>query len=70
MATSGLLGGGDDGVENAEDVIDGGDVAGGGGDEGAVGDADNNDVPVITSVWSYIEDDDDVPIITSVYSCT
>ena len=64
-----FLGGGGDGVENVEDVIDGGGVAGGGGDEGAVGDDEDVDAPIITSVWSYVENDDDVPIITSVYSC-
>ena len=63
-----FLGEGGDGVENVEDVIDGGDVAGEGGDEAAVGDDD--DVSVITSVFSYVESgDDDLPIITSVYSC-
>ena len=64
-----FLGGGDDGVENVEDVIDGDGVVGECGDEGAVGDDEDVDTPIITSVWSYVENDDDVPIITSVYSC-
>ena len=67
VVTGVFLGGGGDGVENVEDVIDSNGVAGGGWDEGAVDDDD--DVPIITSVWSYVEGDDDVPIITSVYSC-
>ena len=59
---------GDDGVEGVEDGVDSGDGTGEGGDEVAVDDDD--DLPVITSVFSYVEgDDDDLPVITSVYSC-